>query len=241
MNPIPQPNLTPVLIRAEELTRVYRRGSETVAAIDGVSFEILRGEFVAITGPSGSGKTTLLNILGAMDVPSAGRLLVDGHDVAGMSESDRTRLRRHEVGFVFQHFGLVPTLTVAENVALPAFFAGRSEAKRVDELLETVGLGHRRNHYPAELSGGEMQRTGIARALVNRPRLLLADEPTGNLDSATGQSILELFRRLNADGLTVLVVTHNDALASAATRRLDLRDGRLENPGAGARDRAGVR
>lgn len=227
MRHVPDPNSYPVLILAEGLSRVYRRGSETVAALDGVSFEIQRGEFVAITGPSGSGKTTLLNLLGAMDAPTGGRLLLDGHDVASLTESGRTRLRREEVGFVFQHFGLVPTLTVAENVALPAFFAKRSEAGRVTELLETVGLGHRRNHYPAELSGGEMQRTAIARALVNRPPLLLADEPTGNLDSVTGQSILELLYRLNAGGLTVVVVTHNDTLSSAATRRLDLRDGRL--------------
>lgn len=227
MRHVPDPNSYPVLILAEGLSRVYRRGSETVAALDGVSFEIQRGEFVAITGPSGSGKTTLLNLLGAMDAPTGGRLLLDGHDVASLTESGRTRLRREGVGFVFQHFGLVPTLTVAENVALPAFFAKRSEAGRVTELLETVGLGHRRNHYPAELSGGEMQRTAIARALVNRPPLLLADEPTGNLDSVTGQSILELLYRLNTGGLTVVVVTHNDTLSSAATRRLDLRDGRL--------------
>ncbi len=182
----PDTQSPPILIQAEGLSKVYRRGSETVAALHSVTFEIRRGEFVAITGPSGSGKTTLLNLLGAMDVPTAGRLVLDGYDVPLLTESGRTRLRHHQVGFVFQHFGLVPTLTVAENVVLPAFFARRNDARRVSELLETVGLGHRRNHYPSELSGGEMQRTAIARALVNRPPLLLADEPTGNLDTETG-------------------------------------------------------
>ena len=229
MNPISDPGPAPILLLAEGLSRVYRRGRETVAALDRVSFEIRRGEFVAITGPSGSGKTTLLNMLGAMDVPSSGRLLLDGRDVGSMTESGRTRLRRYEIGFVFQHFGLVPTLTVAENVALPAFFARRSDAGRVTELLRTVGLELRRDHYPAELSGGEMQRTAIARALVNSPSLLLADEPTGNLDTFTGRSILALFQQLNAGGLTVVVVTHNERLASAAARQLDLRDGRLTN------------
>lgn len=229
----PDTESPPILIQAEGLSKVYRRGRETVAALHRVTFEIRRGEFVTITGPSGSGKTTLLNLLGAMDVPTAGRLILDGCDVSSLTESGRTRLRRHQVGFVFQHFGLVPTLTVAENVALPAFFARRNDARQVSELLETVGMGHRRNHYPSELSGGEMQRTAIARALVNRPPLLLADEPTGNLDTETGLTVLGLFRRLNADGLTVLVVTHNDVIASAANRRLDLRDGRLMGPETG--------
>lgn len=229
----PDTESPPILIQAEGLSKVYRRGRETVAALHRVTFEIRRGEFVAITGPSGSGKTTLLNLLGAMDVPTAGRLILDGCDVSSLTESGRTRLRRHQVGFVFQHFGLVPTLTVEENVALPAFFARRNDARQVSELLEKVGMGHRRNHYPSELSGGEMQRTAIARALVNRPPLLLADEPTGNLDTETGLTVLGLFRRLNADGLTVLVVTHNDVIASAANRRLDLRDGRLMGPETG--------
>ncbi len=229
----PDTEYPPILIRAEGLSKVYRRGRETVAALHSVTFEIRRGEFLAITGPSGSGKTTLLNLLGAMDVPTAGRLILDGCDVSSLTESGRTRLRRHQVGFVFQHFGLVPTLTVAENVALPAFFARRNDARQVSELLETVGLGHRRNHYPSELSGGEMQRTAIARALVNRPPLLLADEPTGNLDTETGLTVLGLFRRLNTDGLTVLVVTHNDVIASAANHRLELRDGRLKPPETG--------
>jgi len=213
---------------AAGLGKSYPRGRETVEALKEASFEIRSGEFVAIVGPSGSGKTTLLNLLGCMDTPTAGTLHLGGQEVSGLSEPERTRLRRDRIGFVFQHFGLVPTLTVAENVALPAFFARRPAAQRVDELLDTVGLSARRNHRPHELSGGEMQRVAIARALMNHPLLLLADEPTGNLDSETGDSILRLFQRLHAAGLTLVVVTHNPALAAAAARRIPLRDGRIQ-------------
>ena len=230
MNPMSLPmNYSFPVIAAQDLTKCYRRGRESVRALDGVSFEIRRGEFVAITGPSGSGKTTLLNLLGAMDSPSSGSLAIDGRDVGSLTEAGRTLLRRDHVGFVFQHFGLVPTLTVAENVALPSLFARRPDPDRVAELVRVVGLEARRDHYPSELSGGEMQRTAIARALMNRPSLLLADEPTGNLDSVTGESILGLFRQLNAGGLTIVVVTHNEALAAAAGRRLRLGDGRITN------------
>lgn len=222
------PNSLPVpAIRAIGLGKTYPRGRETVAALRDCTFTLQRSEFVAIVGPSGSGKTTLLNLLGCMDTPSAGSLQLDGLEVNALSEAERTRLRRHRLGFVFQHFGLIPTLTVAENVALPGFFARRVEPARVEELLERVGLADRRHHRPHELSGGEMQRTAIARALVNRPLLLLADEPTGNLDTQTGESILGLFRELNRDGLTLVVVTHNPGLAAAAPRRLSLSDGRL--------------
>ncbi len=215
------------VVVAAGLGKRYPRGREVVSALKEASFEIYFGEFVAIVGPSGSGKTTLLNLLGCMDTPSTGTLQLDGEDVAQLSEAGRTRLRRERLGFVFQHFGLVPTLTVAENVALPAFFARRQQPQRVDELLERVGLSSRRDHRPHELSGGEMQRVAIARALMNRPLLLLADEPTGNLDSQTGETILQLFQELNAEGLTLVVVTHNPALATAASRRLSLRDGRM--------------
>lgn len=212
---------------ARGLGKSYPRGREVVTALRDASFEIWPGEFVAIIGPSGSGKTTLLNLLGCMDTPTSGTLHLDGRDAARLSEAERTQLRRDRLGFVFQHFGLVPTLTVAENVALPAFFARRSDPGRVDQLLERVGLSARHNHRPHELSGGEMQRAAIARALVNRPLLLLADEPTGNLDSQTGEAILTLFRELNTEGLTLVIVTHNPTLAAAAGRRLLLRDGRL--------------
>jgi putative ABC transport system ATP-binding protein len=223
-----QPAKCPALVlRAKALTKVYPRGREQVRALDGVSFEVYRGQFVAIVGASGAGKSTLLHLVGCMDGPSSGTLELMGRAVHDLGERERTRLRREQIGFVFQHFGLLPTLTVAENVALPAFFAGRRPGSRVDELLAQVGMGHRRDHRPHELSGGEMQRTAIARALINEPSLLLADEPTGNLDSASGQSIIDLFQKLNADGLTVIVVTHNPLLAAAATRQIQLQDGRL--------------
>jgi putative ABC transport system ATP-binding protein len=214
-------------IEATALTKVYQRGREQIRALDHVSFEIRRGEFVAITGPSGAGKTTLLSLIGCMDAPTSGTLKISGREVQGLSERERTRLRREEIGFVFQHFGLIPTLTVAENVALPALFAHRNGATRLDELLARVGLTQRRAHRPHELSGGEMQRVSVARALVNQPKLILADEPTGNLDSATGESIIALFQQLNRDGMTIVVVTHNAAMSAAARRQMVLRDGRI--------------
>jgi putative ABC transport system ATP-binding protein len=212
-------------VTAHALTKIYRRGCEEVRALDNVSFEAREGEFIAVVGPSGAGKSTLLNILGCMDAPTSGTLRLFGRPVEKVSEQERTLLRRERIGFVFQHFGLLPTLTVAENVALPAFFARRRRDHRVRELLEKVGLDHRARHRPHELSGGEMQRAAIARALANSPQLLLADEPTGNLDCATGNTIIDLFRRLNAEGLTIVVVTHNPALASATQRQIVLCDG----------------
>jgi putative ABC transport system ATP-binding protein len=222
MNPIP-------LLSAAGLSKIYSRGGEEVRALDQVSFEIAAGEFVAVVGPSGAGKTTLLNLIGCMDAPTGGTLRIEGREVQEVSERDRTRFRRDRIGFVFQHFSLLPTLTVEENVGLPALFAHRNQRQRAAELLERVGLTHRRHHRPSELSGGEMQRAAIARSLINQPALLLADEPTGNLDSATGENIISLFRQLNAEGLTLVVVTHNAALAEAASRVLVLRDGRLDN------------
>ena len=217
---------TQPLVAATALTKVYPRGREGVRALEDVSFEVRRGEFVAIVGPSGCGKTTLLNLVGCMDTPTSGALRIGGRAVQSFSETERTRFRREQVGFVFQYFGLLPTLTVAENIALPLLFSRRPAGRDIDTLLERVGLSHRRDHRPHELSGGEMQRTAIARALVHRPSLLLADEPTGNLDSATGASITALFQELHADGLTILVVTHNPHLAAVAQRALWLRDGR---------------
>lgn len=216
-----------LLISAAGLTKTYPRGREQVRALDDVSFNVRRGDFLAIVGPSGAGKTTLLNLVGCMDAPTSGTLQFLGRPVQALTERERTRLRREQIGFVFQHFGLLPTLTVAENVALPAFFAGRPNPGRLAELLAKVGLAHRRDHRPHELSGGEMQRVAIARALVNQPELLLADEPTGNLDSATGEAIVSLFKQLNQEGLTIIVVTHNELLGRAAHRQLVLRDGRL--------------
>ena len=220
------PHDEPVLT-AVALTKCYPRGREQVRALDDASFAVQRGEFVALVGASGSGKTTALNLVGCLDAPTSGTLHLLGRPVQGLTERERTRLRRDRIGFVFQHFGLLATLTVAENVALPAFFAGRTAPARVSELLARVGLTHRRDHRPHELSGGEMQRVAIARALVNEPALLLADEPTGNLDSATGEIILALFEQLNREGLTILVATHSVRLAGAAHRQIELRDGRV--------------
>lgn len=214
-------------ILAEDLTKFYRRGAEEVRALNGVSFQVERAEFVAITGQSGAGKTTLLQLIGGMDTPTSGRLVVAGQDMANLSDAELTRMRRGHIGFVFQHFSLLPTLSVAENVALPALFSGKQVRTRVDELLEKVGLTQRRNHRPGQLSGGEMQRAAIARALINSPDLLLADEPTGNLDSATSERVIGLLGRLHMDGLTVVVVTHNDLLAGAAERRIQIADGRI--------------
>ncbi len=217
----------PCAAEAIGLTKTYKRGAESVHALSDVSFTIRRGEFVAIVGPSGAGKTTLLHLLGCMDTPTSGKLILDGQPAIGLSDGALTRLRREKVGFVFQHFGLLPTLTVLENVMLPTLFSGRQTHRRAEELLAGVGMTHRARHRPHELSGGEMQRAAIARALINSPALLLADEPTGNLDTANGEAILALFQSLNRSGITIAVVTHNPTLATAAHRQLSLQDGRL--------------
>jgi putative ABC transport system ATP-binding protein len=216
-----------VMIEAENLCREYRRGEEIIRAVAGVSFRLERGDFAAFVGPSGAGKTTLLQMMGAMDRPTSGTLRIAGEEIGVLGDAGLTRLRRNHIGFVFQHFGLVPTLSVEENITLPLLFSGRRGGCNVEALLERVGLAGRRRHRPSQLSGGEMQRAAIARALVNSPEILLADEPTGNLDSATGGRIVELLQALNRDGLTVGVVTHNAALAEAAARVITLRDGRI--------------
>ena len=217
------------LIFAEGLCKTYLRGREQVRALENISLEIERGEFSAVIGPSGTGKTTLLNLLGCLDSPTSGTLRLLGQPLQDLDETERTRLRRSQFGFVFQHFGLLSALTVAENVALPALFAGRNQSAKVTELLAKVGLSHRSAHRPHQLSGGEMQRTALARALVNEPGLLLADEPTGNLDHAGGQAIIELFKHLHQNGLAIIVATHNRELAQAASRQIELRDGRLSS------------
>lgn len=217
----------PSAAEAVGLTKTYRRGAETVYALRDVSFTIADGEFMAIVGPSGAGKTTLLHLLGCMDTPTSGSLTLGGKPANGLSDGALTRLRREKVGFVFQHFGLLPTLTVLENVLLPTLFSGKQTLRRAEDLLAEVGLTSRAHHRPHELSGGEMQRAAIARALINTPTLLLTDEPTGNLDTANGEAILALFQRLNRLGITIVVVTHNATLAAAAHRQLTLHDGRL--------------
>ncbi|MDI6808681.1 MAG: ABC transporter ATP-binding protein [Candidatus Eisenbacteria bacterium] len=215
------------LIRAERITKVYRLPAEEIKAVRDIDLEIRAGEFVAIMGPSGSGKTTLLDILGCLDKISGGKLQVLGKDVSNIPENSLVNVRRRNIGFVFQEFLLIPTLTALENVELPLLFArSPQEREKAKSVLEKVGLGHRINHLPKELSGGERQRVAIARALVTSPKLLLADEPTGNLDTKSGQEIFDIFRDLNQkDGLTIVVTTHNNKLGSQANRIIYLKDG----------------
>jgi putative ABC transport system ATP-binding protein len=208
--------------------RHYQRGEEVVRALDGVSLVVAAGESIALVGASGSGKSTLLNLVSAVDRPSSGRVEVCGIELATASEDELLGLRRHCIGLVFQAFHLVPHLTAEENVALPLALDGRSDPDRVAELLRRVGLANRSSHYPSELSGGEQQRTALARALVHRPRLLVADEPTGNLDSRTGSAVLELLAELRREeGAALLLATHDESVAAAADRIVHLHDGRI--------------
>ena len=220
------------VIQLSAVTKSYQRGSETIRAVNGLTLSVAAGEFVAIVGPSGSGKTTLLNLIGCVDKPGNGTVRIDGEDTSGLNEAGLTRIRARKIGFVFQQFFLLPTLTALENVQLPAVFLRNGDSSaRAAELLERVQLGKRAKHLPGELSGGEMQRVAIARALINAPKILLADEPTGNLDSHNAEAILKIFRELNASGLTVLIVTHNTELAASANRVIVLRDGNVSGGG----------
>ena len=215
------------MLEARNLTKTYESGSQTLTVLHDVNFSIRDGEFVAIIGPSGSGKTTLLGLLAGLDAPSAGTVILDGADLAALSEDARARLRGEKVGFVFQSFQLIPTLTALENVQVPLELRGeRGAANRARELLARVGLAERTHHYPVQLSGGEQQRVAIARAFSNSPKVLFADEPTGNLDAATGGRIVELLESLNReDGTTLVLVTHDQAIAARARRVVRLRDG----------------
>jgi putative ABC transport system ATP-binding protein len=218
------------MIRLEEVSRTYGSGSTAVKALDNVSCTIGAGSLVAIVGPSGSGKSTLLNLLGALDRPSTGRVIVADTDLSTMDDDALTRFRRERLGFVFQFFNLLPTLTALENAALPAKLAGRprkASDARARELLERVGLGARVDHMPDQLSGGEMQRVAVARALVMDPPVLLADEPTGNVDTKSGQNVLELLRGAVDERRTVVLVTHDPRIAAAADRVLSIVDGRI--------------
>ena len=215
------------MLIADDLQKSYRSGGRPLAALRNVSFQVEPGETVAIVGPSGSGKTTLLGLLAGLDRPTGGRVLLDGTDLGALSEDDRARLRREKIGFVFQSFQLIPTLTARENVAVPLDLAGDGGgAARADELLQRVGLAGRGHHYPAQLSGGEQQRVAVARAFIHRPTILFADEPTGNLDAATGARIIELMMELNRErGTTLVLVTHDPDLAARARRVIRLADG----------------
>jgi len=219
------------MIKVEDLQKTYRSGYVEVPAIKGISFEVKKGEFVAIVGPSGSGKSTLMHLLGCLDVPTAGRYIFDGVDVSTLSEDELARVRNRKIGFVFQGFHLLPRLTALENVELPLIYRGVHASRRKEmaaAALEMVGLASRLRHYPNHLSGGEQQRVAIARAMVAEPILLLADEPTGNLDSRTGAEVLSLFQHINESGCTVVLVTHDMTAASKAKRLLRIRDGLLE-------------
>jgi putative ABC transport system ATP-binding protein len=221
-----------VVVRAVGLTRRYEMGDTFVDALQGVDLTIARGEFVALVGPSGSGKSTVLNLIGGLDRSTSGEVWIDGTELGRSDERTLTHHRRQHVGFVFQSFNLLPRLTAEENVALPLMFSDVAEGERMEwarDLLRRVGLGARLAHRPTQLSGGEQQRVAIARALVGRPALVLADEPTGNLDTVTGEEILRLLKELNQEhGLTLLVVTHDPEVAAFADRIVRLRDGRVE-------------
>ena len=215
------------MLEAKDLTKEYQSGASRLAVLRQVTFTIPQGSFVAIVGPSGSGKTTLLGLLAGLDTPTSGSVSLDGADLGGMSEDQRARLRGEKVGFVFQSFQLIPTLTAIENVQVPLELRGdRGAAARARDLLQRVGLGDRTDHFPAQLSGGEQQRVAIARAFSNAPRILFADEPTGNLDGVTGARIVELLEQLNREsGSTIVLVTHETALAARAGRIIRLHDG----------------
>ena len=220
----------PPLIRAQRLTRLYRMGETTVKALDDVTLDIDTGDFVAIMGPSGSGKSTMMNMIGALDVPTSGHLEIDGRDISQLSSDELAHLRNRTIGFVFQQFNLLPRTPALRQVMLPLLYASPrpdDPAAAARRRLEEVGLGGRLDHLPSQLSGGQQQRVAIARALVNDPKILLADEPTGALDTATSEEIMQLFVRLNEAGITVIIVTHEPDIASFAKRRIVFRDGRV--------------
>jgi putative ABC transport system ATP-binding protein len=216
------------LVEVREVTKVYHTGAAPVEALRGITFEIEEGEFVAIMGRSGSGKTTLLNILGCVEQPTSGRYLLAGEEVARLNDAQRSTLRLRRIGFVFQSYNLLPGMSAIDNVLLPTVYSGLPEAPRLArEALERVGLDGRAHHRPYQLSGGEQQRVAIARALINNPSLLLADEPTGNLDTRRGQEVLALFQDLHRDGITIVLVTHEEQVAEHAQRIVRLMDGRV--------------
>jgi len=218
------------MLRCENLTQAYRSGTGTLTVLQDISFAVEAGEFLAIVGPSGSGKTTLLGLLAGLDRPAAGEVWLDGVGLSKLDEDQRAALRGAKVGFVFQAYQLIPTLTALENVQVPLELRGESDPRRARALLERVGLGDRTGHYPAQLSGGEQQRVALARAFSTRPRILFADEPTGNLDQRTGAGIIDLMTDLNREaGTTLVLVTHDPDLAGRARRILRLADGRLES------------
>lgn len=219
------------IIKTTNIARTYQMGSETIRALRSVSIDINQGEYVSFMGPSGSGKSTLMNLIGCLDTPSGGQYILNGNDVSDMTENELAEIRNKEIGFVFQTFNLLPRASSLENVALPLIYAGYSKAEREEKALkalEGVGLGNRAHHKPNELSGGQRQRVAIARALVNDPSIILADEPTGNLDSKTSYDIMDLFADLHDKGNTIIMVTHEDDIAHYSHRIVRMRDGEIE-------------
>jgi len=218
------------MIQLENIERLFQVGDQTVHALDGVNLEIATGEYIAIMGASGSGKSTLLNILGLLDRPTHGRYLLDSHDVTLLSDDEQAQVRQHRIGFVFQFFHLIPRLTAAANIELPMVLAGvptEERSARVVRVLQAVGLTDRAEHRPDQLSGGQRQRVAIARATVMEPAVLLADEPTGNLDSVSGKDVIDLLEKLNNNGITLIVVTHDEEIGRRATRRIHMLDGKI--------------
>ncbi|MCH5311806.1 MAG: ABC transporter ATP-binding protein [Prevotella sp.] len=218
------------MIKIENLQKVFRTEEVETVALGGVSFEVKKGEFVAIMGPSGCGKSTLLNILGLLDNPTSGQYLLDGQEVGSLKESQRTKVRKGQIGFVFQSFNLIDELNVEQNVELPLKYLGipkKERQERVEEILRRMAISHRARHYPQQLSGGQQQRVAIARAVVCNPKLILADEPTGNLDSKNGQEVMGLLSQLHAEGTTIVMVTHSQRDAGSATRVINMLDGMI--------------
>lgn len=219
------------MIETHDISKIYQMGNQTVKALKSISIEINKGEYVAFMGPSGSGKSTLMNIIGCLDTPTGGQYILNGHDVSDLTENELAVIRNKEIGFVFQTFNLLPRASALENVALPLIYAGYGRSERQEiamNALTNVGLADRSDHKPNELSGGQRQRVAIARALVNNPSIILADEPTGNLDSKTSYDIMELFQQLHDVGNTIIMVTHEDDIAHYAHRIIRLRDGLVE-------------
>ncbi len=220
------------VIRLEDVWKIYHMDEVNVNALSGMNIDIKKGEFVAVVGPSGSGKSTAMNLIGCLDIPSKGRVFLEHHDISKLSESNLAQIRGKKIGFVFQTFNLIPTLNALDNVMLPMTFQNIPREERIKtakDLLEKVGLGHRINHYIGELSGGERQRVAIARALSNNPEVILADEPTGNLDSKTGEEIMKMLKELNKEGKTIVMVTHDKDLTKYAKKVIHIKDGKNAN------------